>query len=347
MNGTEHEKFELEGEDLQTELANERAKAVQANHNMVANEQRLREGLDSLEIEEPSEPSLDHSEKIFEERQLNLDLPDIEKTIQTSPDLATAINHEQIEQARMTDIKEQNLNQELPDSHEERTAKLHDLRTDPALNNEMVMAEKEMAKDIEAQVKQELPKSIKNQYLVDEHESKFFDKSNRLAFEVVGDKRITTVHKDANTIDSMLTVAQSKGWKSINLTGDKDFKRETWVQASMKGIQVHGYSPSKEDKALLSARIQAQEKNIMSESKLNPKQQEMNAIVKTVAQTAVQQKVANPATQAKVLAAIDKRSVEAIEHGKAPAVAIYDKNAASRNQPVQIHQQENTKERSR
>ena len=85
----------------------------------------------------------------------------------------------------------------------------------------------------------------------------------------------------------------------------------------------------------------------MTASKMNSQQQEMNAIVKTAAQAAVQQKVVNPATQAKVLAAIDKRSVEAIEHGKAPTVAVYDKNAASRNQPVQIHQQENTKERSR
>lgn len=341
-------------------MGKEHAKAVQKNHDISAVEMTNIDNLEKMfwanHEQEPeflfapeSDKQKDEQSRTNEKFDVRAgDDPDIaseaQQAIKNDPGFNTAIVQEEREQAHISDVKEQDFKNQIPDSPEESETKMRDMQSDRPLQNEIASAQTDTAKDIAAQVKQEIPQSIKNQYLVDTNESKFFDKgSQRLAFEVVNDKRISTVHKDTQTIGSMLTVAQSKGWKPISLTGDKDFKREAWVQASMKGIPVQGYSPSKDDKALLSARIEAQEKNTI----LRGQQQEMNAIVKATAQAVVKEKVANPATQAKVLAAIDKRSADAIEHGKSPNVAVYDKNAVSRNEPVQIKQQENSKERSR
>lgn len=318
-------------------MGKERAKAVQKNNEKTLN---------LFDEPEPTHEPVSRSNEQLDSRAG--DDPDLvneaQQAIKNDVGFNTAIVQEEREQGELSDVKEQTFENQKPDAPEESETKMRDMQSDRPLQNEIASAQTETSKDIAAQVKQEIPTSIKNQYLVNANENKFFDKGNQqLAFEVVNDKRISTVHKDQKTIDSMLTVAQSKGWKPISLTGDKDFKREAWVQASMKGVPVQGYSPSKDDKALLSARIEAQDKNAV----IKGQQQEMNSIVKATAQAVVKEKVANPATQAKVLAAIDKRSQDAIEHGKSPKVALYDKNAVSRNEPVQIKQQDNSKERSR
>lgn len=258
------------------------------------------------------------------------------------------IEQQELSQTYTTDLQEQVRDHQAPDSHEETTEKMRDMQADAPMQNAIASAQTETSKDIEAQVKKELPDTIKNQYLVNEKEDKFFDKGmgQKLAFELVADKSIKTPLNDSKTIGSMLLVAESKGWKSITLNGEKDFKREAWLQSTMRGIEVRGYSPSKEDKELLSARVQAQQKNGISQAPDKDKSDAM-AKVKVAAEAAIKEKVRHPAAQEKVRAAINQRAADAIEHGKAPKVAVYDHKEQSRNQPVQIQTQDTTKERSR
>jgi hypothetical protein len=50
---------------------------------------------------------------------------------------------------------------------------------------------------------------------------------------------------------AMANMAEAKGWKSIKLSGHQDFRRQVWLEASLKSIKVQGYKPSKEDMVLL------------------------------------------------------------------------------------------------
>ncbi|MBR5940177.1 MAG: toprim domain-containing protein [Neisseriaceae bacterium] len=71
----------------------------------------------------------------------------------------------------------------------------------------------------------------------------FSDKGNKLVSAVK--------HPDEQQIKDMLEVARAKGWDSIKVSGNKEFRRQSWLMAESQGIKVKGYSPSKEDLALL------------------------------------------------------------------------------------------------
>jgi hypothetical protein len=79
--------------------------------------------------------------------------------------------------------------------------------------------------------------------------------SGEVAFHDDGNK-LYTRKTDANIAVAMMKVAEAKGWKSIKVNGHPDFKREVWMEASLKGIAVKGFSPSDKDLAALEERRQ-------------------------------------------------------------------------------------------
>ncbi|MBQ9619920.1 MAG: hypothetical protein IJR44_05430, partial [Neisseriaceae bacterium] len=70
-------------------------------------------------------------------------------------------------------------------------------------------------------------------------------------FSDKGNKLTTSRNPDAQTVQDMAKVAIAKGWDSVKLRGNKDFKRMAWLELESQGIKTKGYSPSPEDKAML------------------------------------------------------------------------------------------------
>lgn len=103
------------------------------------------------------------------------------------------------------------------------------------------------------------PESLRKRYL--QAESKFFyrggDNEGELAFEDKG-KRIATEHNDPAVARSMVELAEAKGWTSLKAKGAEEFRREIWLQASLRGIQMQGYQPRDVDLAKLKD-LQAEE----------------------------------------------------------------------------------------
>lgn len=95
-----------------------------------------------------------------------------------------------------------------------------------------------------------IPAALTKKYIY--HENKFYlrDTENKLAFEVQG-TRMATSHNDPDIAKSMVELASSSNWTSITVKGTNEFAREAWLHATLKGMEVKGYTPKEEDLARL------------------------------------------------------------------------------------------------
>lgn len=102
----------------------------------------------------------------------------------------------------------------------------------------------------EASFEPGIPAALRKRFL--HHEDKFYlrDEGNKLAFEDKG-KRLITDSNDPEIARSMIELAVSKQWSTLTLRGSDEFKREAWLHASLKGLDVYGYNPKKADIARL------------------------------------------------------------------------------------------------
>lgn len=60
--------------------------------------------------------------------------------------------------------------------------------------------------------------------------------------------KITATKPTPNNIHQMLNLAEEQQWDSVRISGgSKEFKQEAWLQASLRGLKVEGYKPSKNE----------------------------------------------------------------------------------------------------
>ena len=64
----------------------------------------------------------------------------------------------------------------------------------------------------------------------------------KIAFTDQG-RRLVTEHHDPSVIQGMILRAKAKGWTSVRVNGTTEFKTEAWVQATIAGLDVEGYTP--------------------------------------------------------------------------------------------------------
>ena len=70
-------------------------------------------------------------------------------------------------------------------------------------------------------------------------------------FSDKGNKLTTSRHPDAQTVKDMVEVAKAKGWDSVKLRGNKEFKRMAYIEMESQGIKTKGYSPIPQDLAMV------------------------------------------------------------------------------------------------
>uniref|UniRef100_UPI003899452B LPD7 domain-containing protein n=1 Tax=Burkholderia alba TaxID=2683677 RepID=UPI003899452B len=71
-------------------------------------------------------------------------------------------------------------------------------------------------------------------------------------FEDTG-PRLKSSNEDRATIADMIAIAKTKNWDSITVKGSETFRRNTWIEASLAGVEVNGFKPGEADQALLAA----------------------------------------------------------------------------------------------
>ncbi len=93
-------------------------------------------------------------------------------------------------------------------------------------------------------------------------DGKFFFENNpdALAFKDNG-RTLKTKLDSTKVANDMVEVAHARGWSELKVRGSDSFRREVWLEASMRGMKVNGYKPRDEDRALLEKRIKERSTN--------------------------------------------------------------------------------------
>lgn len=144
--------------------------------------------------------------------------------------------------------------EQKPTTPENNIPKLEDSELQQATNEFLNKERREQAlQEVQAQF-----------HLKGDNKYYFKDYKERLAFRDRGDK-LTTAVNDSRSAKAMAIMAEAKGWESIKVSGHPDFKREVWLEAMTRGIQVKGYEPQEQDLKILESRLEKLQKNIVEQ----------------------------------------------------------------------------------
>lgn len=176
-----------------------------------------------------------------------------------------------------------------------------------------------------------VPEKVAKSYVEVEGKYYFAGRPDSLAFVDKG-ARLQTKLSNAQVAGSMVDIAESRGWTEIQVKGTQDFRREAWLEAASRGLEVRGYKPREEDLARLKkltserqpneieAREQADQPRTNQGQPSRPRQQPEAAKPREAAsQSQGQAQEATQATQEpQASEPVNRLAGKVVEHGKAP-----------------------------
>jgi hypothetical protein len=112
---------------------------------------------------------------------------------------------------------------------------------------------KQLAKEAEKQRREAILEQVHTRFLVAGMAYSFKDQPDKVAFKDKGDRMVTSTNDD-RVAKAMAELSEAKGWSAIHVKGHKDFRKQVWLEASLRGINVNGYKPTDQDRMLLEAR---------------------------------------------------------------------------------------------
>ena len=81
-------------------------------------------------------------------------------------------------------------------------------------------------------------------------EYRFRGDTSRVAF-MESTFRLSTDTNSPSVARSMVDVAEARNWRALRVSGNEDFKRLVWLEASVRGVKTVGYEPQPGDLELL------------------------------------------------------------------------------------------------
>ncbi|MET0413021.1 MAG: LPD7 domain-containing protein [Polyangiaceae bacterium] len=98
-----------------------------------------------------------------------------------------------------------------------------------------------------------VPSEVESQYLRVGEKYYHSNNTKAVAFVDRGDK-LETPSSAPKMAEALVKIAEARGWDEMRVKGTEGFRREVWLEASVRGIHVDGYKPSELDKAELERR---------------------------------------------------------------------------------------------
>ena len=171
-------------------------------------------------------------------------------------------------------------------------------------------------------------------------EYRFRGDTSRVAF-TESTFRLATDTNSPSVARSMVDVAEARNWRALRVSGNEDFKRLVWLEASARGVKTMGYEPRPGDLELLKRqremrlvnRIEPTREAIgeaaaAQSDKASGRGGGRKAVLAAIEAVLIAKRVPE-ARRAAVLAAATEKLSERIRNGQAPRIKVYDKAAPS------------------
>jgi Large polyvalent protein-associated domain 7 len=192
--------------------------------------------------------------------------------------------------------------------------------------------------------------ALQQQFQHDHTTGSYFTKASKTLVMKERDNAITAPRQ--HTPESSLAIvqlAEAKGWQSLNVKGTTEFRRDVWMQASLRGMPVRGYEPTEKDKEALTREMERTSQNRITEIRPPEREKALNeryAAAANVMDIYLEEKVQDPADREAIRAAFQEALAAKRATGKEPNIRIYDP-AASKDQSTPAKEQEIDKEKER
>ena len=148
----------------------------------------------------------------------------------------------------------------------------------------------------------------------------------------------------------MVDVAEARNWKALRVSGNEDFKRMVWLEASVRGVKTLGYEPNTGDMELLKREREARLVNRIEPTRDVGNASSSNAawptdkasargsggrkaVLAAIEAVLVAKNVPEAKREA-VMAAATEQLAQRIRDGQVPRVKVYDKAAPSQRPAV-------------
>jgi len=177
-------------------------------------------------------------------------------------------------------------------------------------------------------------------------EYRFRGDTSRVAF-TESTFRLATDTNSPSVARSMVDVAEARNWKALRVSGNEDFKRMVWLEASVRGVKTIGYEPNPGDLELLKREREARLVNRIEPARdasgnatAAPAEKSSarggggrKAVLAAIEAVLVAKNVPEK-QRAAVMAAATEKLAQRVRDGQAPKIKVYDKAAPSQRPVV-------------
>jgi hypothetical protein len=177
-------------------------------------------------------------------------------------------------------------------------------------------------------------------------EYRFRGDTSRVAF-TESTFRLATDTNSPSVARSMVDVAEARNWKALRVSGNEDFKRMVWLEASVRGVKTVGYEPNPADVEVLRRERDARlvnriepDRDTNAQGTSTPTEKGSarggggrKAVLAAVEAVLIAKKVPEKQREAVMASAAEKLG-QRIRAGQAPKVKVYDAAAPSQRPAV-------------
>jgi hypothetical protein len=194
--------------------------------------------------------------------------------------------------------------------------------------------------------RRELVLSLGERFTIKGDDYRFKADPSRIAFKDRGNW--LSSHMDhAFVVRGMVDAAEAKGWSTLNVRGTEDFRRQAWMEGSLRGLEVKGYNPTIEDRQRLEQRQKQAQRNAVEPGQPAQAQQQPTAIdvgrqqVLAVVRASLKAQGITGDDAKRVMAEANRQIDAMRARGEPlPRIKVIDRNAPSIAQAQMAHRQE-------